>query len=120
MMFICYIPVGRAFKDSGRSRRIVYDSFRRYTPKKDPLRYKNSRENKHFHFSSDEHRPCPKKRSYACYLANADEAERQGVPVEGVHGRWPLHILPYAHLIHWTTDFMHTANNVITGIFMSV
>jgi hypothetical protein len=32
---------------------------------------------------------------------------------KGVKGLWTLDILPYAALIHWTTDMMHTFNNVI-------
>ena len=29
-------------------------------------------------------------------------------------GVWSLHVLPYAFLIHWTMDAMHTFNNIIT------
>ena len=40
--------------------------------------------------------------------------------MDGVKGVWPLWILPYARLIHWTYDLMHTLNNVITDSNKSI
>jgi hypothetical protein len=68
-------------------------------------------------------------RSYAQYLAAGTEAEgnrkkrkkinatkeEEKLPehVNGVKGLWVLNVLPYAALIHWTVDMMHTFNNVV-------
>ena len=111
--------LGRTFKGEGdKGRRNVYDCHRRYTRMNDPRRnmdYKNT-----LHFVDDKRRPWPKKRTYAEYMENANEAEESGKPVNGVHGRWPLHILPYAQCIHWSVDYMHTMNNVVTDSLNSL
>ena len=38
----------------------------------------------------------------------------------GVKGVWSLHVLPYAHKIHWTYDLMHTFANIITDSLKSI
>ena len=65
------------------------------------------------HHSTSEKGAYPKKRRYEDYINYGLEAERTGKPIKGVKGVWPLWILPYAMLIHWTYDQMHTMNNVI-------
>ena len=35
-------------------------------------------------------------------------------------GVWSLHVLPYARLIHWTLDLMHTFSNVIEDCLKSI
>ena len=92
----------------------------------------NSSENGNLYYAFDEHRAKPIRRSYAEYLASADEAtdnvrkkRRVGATAEekkllshvgGVLGRWCLDRLPYAALIFWTMDMMHTFCNVIHNI----
>jgi len=76
--------------------------------------------NNTLHFAKDETSPWPKKRTYAEYLRNANEAELKGKPINGVLGKWPLHILPYAELIHWSVDYVHTMNNVVTDSLNSL
>ena len=104
------------------SHRTVYDSFRSYLDENDPRREKDSEHNQEndLHYTDDDYNAHPKNRSYEEYVKNAREAERTGLPVDGVKGLWSLAILVYAHLIHWTMDMMHTFNNVITDITKSL
>ena len=103
---------GRSFGE-GRNSRVVYDSFRRYTKSDDPRRIRKHKCNKYMHYSTSEEGKYPKKRKYQDYVQSGEIAEVTGVAVDGVKGVWPLHILPYAYLIHWTYDLMHTLNNVV-------
>lgn len=92
---------------------MVYDSFRRYTNSDDSRRKRNHKCNKFMHHFSNEEGKYPKKRKYRDYIKYGEMAERTGKAVHGVKGIWPLHLLPYAALIHWTYDLMHTLNNVV-------
>ena len=80
-------------------------------------------------FAFDETRLPPRKRNYAEYVYNARTAanfQRSGrvsdksYAHEGVKSLWSLHILPYAHFIHWTVDMMHSMNNVIQDCIKSL
>ena len=119
---------GRAFG----GHRTVYDGYRRYTKKsrpRDERRDCKSRRCKNLglHFSFDEEGTTPEPRSYEQYILDGTEADRmntlegkKNLHVNGVMGVWSLHILPYASLIHWTLDLMHTFSNVIEDCLKSI
>ncbi len=119
---------GRAFG----GHRTVYDGYRRYTSKsrpRDERRDRKSRrcKNEGLHFSYDEEGTKPEPRSYDQYILDGTEADRlnalegkRNLNVNGVMGVWSLHVLPYAHLIHWTYDLMHSFSNVIEDCLKSI
>jgi len=121
---------GRAF---GRHR-TVYDGYRRYTNKVKPRDERRDRKSRRcksegLQFSYDEEGTKPTLRTYDEYIRDGLEAERLndlGVNgkknnyVNGVMGVWALHVLPYAHLIHWTYDLMHTFSNIIEDCLKSI
>ena len=117
---------GRAFG----SRRTVYDGYRRFLDPTDERRKAKSRVNKKtgLHFSFDEDGRTPRKRTYDQYVADGTHCDQQmaRLPVDtgyvrnGVKGVWALHVLPYAHKIHWTYDLMHTFANIITDSLKSI
>jgi len=126
--------------------RIVYDGCRRHLPMNDPRRKKKSVKHKvpasrgratvQLNYSFDEDRPPNKRRTYAEYEAAGAEAihnkamkmqpdataEDKALKdhVEGVYGLWCLAALPYANLIHWTVDMMHSFANIIQDTLNSL
>jgi hypothetical protein len=122
---ICHFE-GRTFKT-----RQVFDGIRRYLPMHNATRKANSKKNQNdrFHFSFDETRAPPRKRTYAEYreyAAIAEEENRTSTRAvknsshKGVKKLWVLDILPYAKYIHWTVDMMHCSNNIITDMLNSL
>lgn len=116
---ICHYP-GRTFGN-----RRVFDGARRYLTMQDTTRSKDSDKNRRnvMHFSSDEKRRAPKKRTYEEYKEYAAIAEEENrgkanpkYVHKGVKKLWCLDLLPYAAHIHWTVDMMHCFNNIITDM----
>ena len=121
---LCHFE-GRTFAN-----RRVFDGIRRYLPLNDTRRLKNSVRNGRdavLHYSFDEKRKTPKKRTYAEYIASADIAmehnygrKDKSFNHEGVKKRSCLTILPYDCHIHKTVDCMHCFNNVIRDMVGSL
>jgi hypothetical protein len=128
-------------------KRRVYDGFRSYSAINDPRRKKKSKHNVlpppttvdtsiTLQWAFDEVRPPPQRRTYVEYVDSAAEAaenvrkknaprattEEKKLPahIRGVYAMWCLFILPYADLIHWTVDMMHSFSNVIKDLIDSL
>jgi len=114
---LCHFE-GRTFAN-----RRVFDGVRRYLQHNDSRRRRNCSRNgldAVLHYSFDETRSTPKKRTYDEYIASADIAEQhnygrkdKSFNHEGVKKRFCFTILPYGRHIHKTVDCMHCFNNVI-------
>lgn len=123
---LCHCP-SRLF---GQNRR-VFDSFRRYLPRNDTFRQRDSNKSRAqgLQFAFDDRRGPPVKRTYTDYVTYAriaQDRQNNGLARDkdfafrGVKKKWPLHVLPYADKIHWTMDMMHTLNNVVTDMLKSI
>jgi hypothetical protein len=104
----------------------------------DVLRDKKRAHQSGYDYYSNEDREFPVYRTYETYqtngtkaiklneaeykrrLRNKDKTAFNHIDVDGVYGLWCLKDLPYAADIYWTTDFMHTTNNVCHDMLNSI
>ena len=96
-----------------------YPFYSRYTARNDPRRLQRptaevSHWRKMWNVKPDNN-PIPKKRTYQEYIEAARKVENNTITASsvGINGVWIPDCLSYSHLIYWTKDIMHSANNSI-------